>query len=122
MKNSEIQLVMTNANALCFIENIPFKVVRRVKDLGKIAESILLKLKEISDLGIENKATEEEIESERKDFLDKECVFPFEKCLVSWFDEVPNVVISYSLGSDEKMYNANSHAIIDLLIEKGFIV
>jgi hypothetical protein len=37
MKNSDIQVVVSNANLLCSIENVPFKIVRRVKDLSKIS-------------------------------------------------------------------------------------
>jgi hypothetical protein len=121
MKNSDIQVVVSNANLLCSIENVPFKIVRRVKDLSKISESVFLKLKEITDLGAEKETPEEEIEAERKDFLEKDIETNFDRCLLSWFDDIPNVVIPYSFGDKQERF-ANSHAIIDFLIEKGFIV
>jgi hypothetical protein len=121
MQNKEIQIVFMNANLLCSIENIPFKITRRVKDLGKIAESIFLRLKEITDLGAEKETPEEEIEAERVDFLDKEVESTFDKCLLAWFDDIPNVSIPYTMGDNVERF-ANSHGIIDYLIEKGFIV
>jgi hypothetical protein len=120
MKNNDLMLVVSNANLLCRIEKIPFKISRRVKDLSKIAESIVAKLKEITDLGAEKKTDEEEIEAERKEFMEKEVDVNFDRCALEWFDDVPNVAIPYYSGNKESF--ANSHAIIDLLIEKEFIV
>lgn len=146
MKNSDVSLVVLNANILCSIEKIPFKIARRAKDLSKVSEVIILKLKEITELGNERieklevdhnvkdgeKQSDEfleslgslyqEIEAERKEFLEKEVSTPFDKCPIAWFDDVPNVEIPYKYMDDEEQKLANSHAIIDLLIEKGFIV
>jgi hypothetical protein len=121
MKNKDVQIIFSNANLLCSIESVPFKIVRRVKDLRKIAESIFLRLKEITELGAEKETPEEEIEAERIEFLDKEVEVPFDKCSLAWFDDIPNVSIPYKFGDDIERV-ANSHAIIDFLIEKGFIV
>lgn len=122
MKNSDVGLVVMNANLLCSMENIPFKIARRTKDLGKIGESILTKLKEITDLGAEKQTPEEEIEAERKEFLEKEVDVNFDRCLLAWFDDIPNVEIYYQYAEEQSKRTANSHAIIELLIEKGFIV
>jgi hypothetical protein len=121
MQNKDIQIVFSNANLLCSVESVPFKIVRRVKDLGKIAESVYLKLKEITELGAEKNTPEEEIEAERKEFLEKEVEVQFDRCSLQWFDDIPNVSIPYTMGDKVERF-ANAHGIIDFLIEKRFIV
>lgn len=120
MTNKDISTVYFNALLLSRVSGIPFKISRRVDSFKKVLEKVTEGMQEIAKSGEERKAEQEEIEKELEEYGSKECDISFEPCHVSWFDDIQNTGIPYKDGEAERI--ANSHAIINLLIEKGFIV